>query len=199
MFVYGISKFFGGFIHLPAADLRHLVYFLTYFAGIAAFYSLARRWLDVLSSAGATLLFVTQPLFWGHAFINPKDTPFLSLFLLSVATGFKMIDAIQRLSHEDSHQSIRRNAALVSLLWLASVVLLFASTEPVHNTVAALVMSARSGETNIISFIATKLNEVPAGAYIRRYFLLFMRARAVYFVVSTAFLLYYWRRRQLSY
>jgi len=45
-----------------------------------AFYELCERWLTRNASLGATLLFATQPLFWGHAFISPKDIPFLTFF-----------------------------------------------------------------------------------------------------------------------
>ncbi len=52
------------------------------------------RSLDEPNAAfGATLLFITQPLFWGHAFINPKDIPLFSLFLLSVYLGMRMHDS----------------------------------------------------------------------------------------------------------
>ena len=196
MGVFVLKNFLGIFIQLPEADLRHLVYFLTYFAGVAAFYFIARRWLDELSSAGATLFFVTQPLFWGHAFINPKDIPFLSLFLLSIASGFKMVDSIQKISLDHSDTRFGRRDIVVSVVWLLSVVLLFALTENIHNYISGLVISARAGETNIITFIASKLNQVPADVYIRRYFLLFMRVRAVYFVVSAVLLFFYWRRYQ---
>ena len=62
------------------SDLRHLLYFFTFLAGVWAFYSLAKRWLSQTAALGATVLFATQPLFWGHAFISPKDIPFLSFF-----------------------------------------------------------------------------------------------------------------------
>jgi hypothetical protein len=39
------------------SDLRHLVYFLTFVAGIYAFYLLARRWISAWASFAATLLF----------------------------------------------------------------------------------------------------------------------------------------------
>ena len=76
------------------SDIRHLIYFITYFFGVLAFYSIAKNWLNEYAALGATLLFATQPLLWGHAFINPKDTPFLSLFLLSIAFGFRAFDSI---------------------------------------------------------------------------------------------------------
>ena len=69
---------------LSLPDLRHLFYFITYLAGVWAFYALGTRWLTRNAALGATLLFITQPLLWGHAFMNPKDMPFLTFFLLSV-------------------------------------------------------------------------------------------------------------------
>ncbi len=41
------------------------------------------------------MLFLSQPLFWGHAFINPKDLPFLTFFMAVVYFGMRMIDRIQ--------------------------------------------------------------------------------------------------------
>ncbi len=90
---------------LNPPDLRHLFYFITYLAGIWAFYSLGTRWLTRNAALGATLLFMTQPILWGHAFMNPKDTPFLAFFLLTVFFGFKMADDINPLSF-DSFDSI---------------------------------------------------------------------------------------------
>ncbi|MGE5464017.1 MAG: hypothetical protein ACM3PS_11720, partial [Syntrophothermus sp.] len=40
----------------------------------------------------AAALFAWQPMLWGHAFINPKDPPFLTFFLGSVCLGFEMVD-----------------------------------------------------------------------------------------------------------
>ncbi len=66
--------------------------FFTFVAGIYAFYVLARRWMSVWASFAATLLFAAQPVFWGHAFISPKDIPFLSAFLISLVLGLRMAD-----------------------------------------------------------------------------------------------------------
>src|SRR3972149_6442016 len=72
------------------SDLRHLLYFFTFLAGIWAFYGLAKRWLSQTAAFGTTLLFATQPLFWGHSFISPKDIPFLTFFLLSLLFGLRL-------------------------------------------------------------------------------------------------------------
>ncbi|RJP53110.1 MAG: hypothetical protein C4557_05085 [Anaerolineaceae bacterium] len=193
MTVQTVSRFLDGISQANIADLRHLVYFLVYFAGIVAFYTIARRWFDPIPSIGATLLYALQPLLWGHAFINPKDAPFMSMMVISIAAGLKMVDAIHALP-DSEFSSTKPRVWAVSLLWLASVVVLFLSTQAAHNLIAELVVSAKAGGTNIISMLATKLNQVPAKVYIERYFVLFLRARAVYAALSFAFILYFWRR-----
>jgi hypothetical protein len=74
------------------SDIGHLVNFITFQIGLVAFYLLCRRWFSVWASFCATLLFSTQPLFWGHAFINSKDIPFMMLFVVTILTGLSMVD-----------------------------------------------------------------------------------------------------------
>jgi 4-amino-4-deoxy-L-arabinose transferase-like glycosyltransferase len=74
----------------------HFSYFLTFQIAIVSLYLLCRRWMGAWAAFGATLLFSTQPLLWGHAFINPKDMPFMAFFLASVASGFAMVDRVSR-------------------------------------------------------------------------------------------------------
>jgi len=71
----------------------HFVYFLTFLAGVYILYLLSKRWMSEWAALGAALLYCAQPLFWGHAFINPKDTPFAAFFMASLYFGFKMVDA----------------------------------------------------------------------------------------------------------
>ncbi len=73
----------------------HFFYFLTFLAGAAALYLLCKRWLREVSAVGVTVLFLSQPLFWGHAFINPKDIPFMAFFIATIYTGLWMIDSWQ--------------------------------------------------------------------------------------------------------
>ncbi len=80
------------FTGILVGDLWHLVNFLTFQIAIVSFYYLCMRWLSNWSALGATLLFSTQPLIWGHAFINPKDIPFMTFFLASILTGLWMCD-----------------------------------------------------------------------------------------------------------
>lgn len=81
-------------------DAWHLVYFVTFLIGVYLLYLLAKRWLSEWSAFGVALLFLTQPLLWGHAFINPKDTPFMVFFMASVYLGLRMTDAPPRSSRQ---------------------------------------------------------------------------------------------------
>jgi hypothetical protein len=73
----------------------HAVYFVTFLVGVLLLYLLALRFLTPWGAFGSALLFISQPLFWGHAFINPKDLPFLTFFLATVYFGLRMIDHIE--------------------------------------------------------------------------------------------------------
>jgi len=71
----------------------HFVYFITFLTGVYILYLLSKRWLSEWAAFGVALLFLTQPLLWGHAFINPKDTPFMTFFMASIYLGFQIVDA----------------------------------------------------------------------------------------------------------
>lgn len=77
----------------PLYDAYHFVYFLTFLLGIPILYFLSVRWMSEWAALGVAVLFSTQPLFWGNAFINPKDMPFMVFFLASVYFGFLMMDS----------------------------------------------------------------------------------------------------------
>jgi hypothetical protein len=73
--------------------LNHYLYFLVFLVGTVSLYFLARRWMSEMAAMGTVLLFNTQPLFVGHAFMNPKDVVFMSLLIASAALGFWMMES----------------------------------------------------------------------------------------------------------
>ena len=77
---------------LDKASAWHLINFLFFQLGVYFLYRLAVRWMRPAAALAASALFSWQPLLWGHAFINPKDPPFLVFFLASVCLGFEMVD-----------------------------------------------------------------------------------------------------------
>jgi hypothetical protein len=83
---------------LDPAAAWHLINFLTFQFGVLLFYLLAKRWLNTPAALTSTALFAWQPLLWGHAFINPKDPPFLVFFLGAMYFGLKMVDDVAQSS-----------------------------------------------------------------------------------------------------
>ena len=95
---------------MDSASAWHLVNFLTFLLGVYFVYRLSLRWMGEWASFGAAALFSTQPLLWGHAFINPKDMPFLVFFTGALLFGFEMADAIN-----DETKSVKRKLGSVGL------------------------------------------------------------------------------------
>ncbi len=188
------SKLLNTILPINLPDIRHLLYFITFLAGIWAFCAIGKRWLTQSASIGATLLFMTQPLFWGHAFVNPKDTPFLSFFLLSIYFGFKLFDSLPPINQHELTSSAKRTLPLLTALWLVSVFSLFLFTDTFHIAIVNLVHAAQAGEINIISLVASDIYKVDSEVYIQKYFALFIHIRAVFFSLFTGLLVYLYYR-----
>jgi hypothetical protein len=82
------------FPDLIISDVAHFLTFLVFQVGIVFLYLLARRWLDPWPSFGAALLYATQPVFWGHAFINARDIPFQVTFIAALYFGLRLSDSL---------------------------------------------------------------------------------------------------------
>jgi len=82
--------------HFNSIQAWHYIHFLTFLLGVIAFYIISLKFLPVTAAFASTTLFNSQPLLIGHAFINPKDIPFMSSFLVILATGFLMADHLPK-------------------------------------------------------------------------------------------------------
>jgi len=82
----------------------HIMTYLSFILGVIFFYRLSRRLVEPDPALAATLLFSTQPILWGHAFINPKDIPFMAFFLASVVLGLDMVDRFQARRQEPAQK-----------------------------------------------------------------------------------------------
>jgi 4-amino-4-deoxy-L-arabinose transferase-like glycosyltransferase len=122
----GLSKLFRALF--PAwsyIDSWHFVIFITFQISILSLYFLAKKWMNNWAAFGTALLFSTQPLLWGHAFMNPKDIAFMAFFLASITLGLYMVDALAMPSNEFAgrksenpsrkmkQQSNEKNSALI--------------------------------------------------------------------------------------
>jgi hypothetical protein len=70
----------------------HLINFLTFLLGVYFLYKICERFIQPWAAFATSALFASQPLLWGHAFINPKDMPFLVFLTGSIFLGFRMVD-----------------------------------------------------------------------------------------------------------
>ena len=191
-------------LSVQEVDMQHFVYFLTFLLGVWSFYQLTVRWMSQNAAFGATLLFMTQPVFWGHAFINPKDIPLLAFFLLSVYLGLRMHDSLLREEADSASFSqawrglsprSRRLLWITTLLWLLLMIALFGSTSIVHQWIDQAVRAAANGTPSLLTQIVPRIQRVAPDIYIEKFFVLFLRGRAITFLLITVALLWLYRRQ----
>ena len=72
----------------PVNAVWHAVNFVLFLAGVVGIYYLARLFVSDGIALFASFLYASQPLYFGHAFMNPKDMPLQALFILTVTAGF---------------------------------------------------------------------------------------------------------------
>ncbi len=89
-------------------DIRHALNFGAFLVALLAFYGLAQRLLSHGPAILATLLLALQPVFFGHAFINQKDIPFMAAFTLAVFLGWGIADGEEVRRPEQSTPSDER-------------------------------------------------------------------------------------------
>ncbi len=118
-------------------EIHRYVYFLTYLPGLAFFYPLCKRFMSDWVALVTTALFATQPLFFGQALINPKDTPFMGLFIGAVYAGMRMVDELGSPVGDEAEEKGRIEKPL--LLWLAAVAALLLFRENLRQVVSGLV------------------------------------------------------------
>jgi hypothetical protein len=208
------SRFLNVFLPLIPSDTHHLIYFFTFEVGIYYFYWICRRWLNGWGALAATLLLATQPLFWGQAFISPKDIPFMAFFLASLALGLRMVDAlfvprpgsgagksrydnVVRDWKELSGHS-RRNLFLVTFTWLISLAALFLATAFFDGLLTNLITRAYSTPQTLIGQLfgrfATDAHKVPVAVYIQKALVAFIWLKIVYFLLGTLVVACLYRR-----
>ena len=86
------------------SDVGHLLTFFVFQLGIVFIYLLSRRWMKNRTAFGVSLLFASQPLFWGHAFINSRDIPFMVGFIATIYFGLQMSDSLLAMPKREKPQ-----------------------------------------------------------------------------------------------
>ncbi|MGD2027727.1 MAG: hypothetical protein PVI99_07925 [Anaerolineales bacterium] len=70
--------------------ITHYGYFVSFQVGVVAIFYLVSAFTSPWAALAVSVLFSLQPLFFGHAFINPKDIPLMAIFTAVVAAGFHL-------------------------------------------------------------------------------------------------------------
>ncbi len=68
--------------------ISHYLYFVSFQVAVVSLFYLMTHFTGQWTALAVSVLFGTQPLLFGHAFINPKDVPLMAIFIAVVAVGF---------------------------------------------------------------------------------------------------------------
>jgi hypothetical protein len=199
-------------------DIWHLAGFITFQGAVLCIYLLGRRWVGNWAAFGITLLFSTQPLLWGHAFINPKDSPFLAFFLASIVSGLWMCDQaiassdkdiIRRISvkplltrimqaWQNMSQCSKNNALIISAVWLSSIIALVIGAGVLNGWIAIIVQKGYFADPlslagRLFERLAHHANYIPVENYIHKAQTLFRYLRNTYFVLGAILIIWLYR------
>ncbi len=179
------------------ADGRHYVNFLAFQLGLVSLYALSLRFVRSSTALAGVLLFETQPVLFGHAFINQKDIPFMAFFAASVVLGLGLVDAVRRGWEKRKSQPgqlnpgrsaawellvrgwvedrprARRAAALGACLLLATPVGRLLLNGPLHAAIEGVIVGAYRGQSwqpinDLFSRLAENAAELGPDSYILR-------------------------------
>jgi hypothetical protein len=183
-------------------------YYLAFLLGVVCLYLICKRTMGAWWVLAATALYATQPLLFGHAFINPKDTPFLGLMLASVYTGMRMVDQYrapvpqslrlqpwlgQRWS--ECPPARRKRLTIFGLVWLVLVllvILLHGGIQQATDSLVAALLNSPPGSFwhELAQKVAPNLADIPLRDYQARAAALVFRVIRWLFGVSLVALLW---------
>ncbi len=156
-------------------DVWHFVNFIFFQIALISLYVLAKRYVNPWTAVLVVFLFYTQPLLFGHAFINPKDVPFLSFFLASVTVGLLMADAIKK--NEPKNNDLAGKSFSTFNLLLAALFGLFIFTfigkDLVSSAIGWVVSAIYNSPSDsffgkFFSVLAGNSNRLPVESYIHK-------------------------------
>jgi 4-amino-4-deoxy-L-arabinose transferase-like glycosyltransferase len=196
---------------LYSPDAWHFLYFVTFQLMCLCLYWLARRWFGPWTAWGTLVLFGTQPLLLGHAFMNPKDTPFMFLFTLSVVLGWKFVDQATKGEPSVSSNGFvnglntgfrsadtqRRMKFLMYLAMAAAILLIWtvfsSQIDVLVGEIVRFFYSAQPGSwaEQIFGLLASDASNLPLDNYVSKTSRLLERARLGGLFVAVIFFLTY--------
>lgn len=185
-------------------DLWHFAYFTTFLLAGLCIYWLTKRWFSTWTAWGILMIFSTQPLLRGHAFINPKDTPFMFFLMLSVALGLHLVDGLEgkesflslgkwanKFQTVDAASRKRFQTRLVLFVAIVLVLAIFANA--LIEQIVTFFYSAPSDTWagRMFDSIASRAADVSAQDYVSKAGQLFNRVELTLLIAGTVFFLVY--------
>lgn len=181
---------------------------------------LCQRYMNDWYALIVALAFFSQPLLFGHSFINSKDIPFMSLFIASVVIGFKMIDHTCSQRVREGKEGIekanflkllvsdtraldykeKKKIGLITACWLGIIITIILSINILDDLVTNLVMTMYRAEPSslwgrLFSAVASDYSSIPVDLYISKSLLLFHRILTYgLFLISSLMILLFIRR-----
>ncbi len=155
-------------------DVWHFINFVFFQIALISIYFLARRFLRPWTSFFVVVLFNTQPLLIGHAFINPKDIPFLTFFLASVTAGLYMADAVQsREAHGEPGQGAFPGFSLILAVLFGLYVFTFLGKDLIFSVVESAITAlyhapAVSTLGRVFSLLTGTASRLPVENYVHK-------------------------------
>ncbi len=187
---------------LDRYDAWHMVNFATFLLGAWCLFCLAKRFTSQQAAFFASLLYLTQPLLWGHGIMNPKDTPFATFFLASVLTGVRMVEEVANpatsrgkplnLLRGRRRKFLTGFGILVCLLALADLIFAHFITRP---PMAALIGEAYSGTGFLHSLflrLAAHSGTISLESYVNKAVQLFNLAEFYLLILVAGGILAFW-------
>jgi hypothetical protein len=201
---------------LQPIEAWHFIHFLSFLLGVFFLYKLCLKFIGKGGAFFTALLFNTQPVLWGHAFINPKDIPFMAFFLGSVTLGMGMVDYFSNLIKQSPppvtnplaevntamHKDWIRTSKRRQIIYIALVgsgvcilILLVLFAGNIREFYSALIRYAYDPSAkNLLSELFSRLAEnrytIPAEIYIQKANTLYFRFVWLYFRFVLVFLFF---------
>jgi hypothetical protein len=164
----------------------HLAYFIAFQITIVSMYGISKRFFRKDVTVIVVLLFNTQPLLWGHAFINPKDIPFMMIFTTCIAVGLWGIDNLKQkskyrfnlskrsvISDWQGAATTRKKFIIYILILTILLILSFITFQEKFNGLVEIIITDAYNGGNILSEelfnnFASNRNSVPVESYIEK-------------------------------
>ena len=194
-------------------EYGHLINYVVFLTATVALYVLLRQFVSISAAVIISILFLSQPLLLGHSFINHKDIPFMSFFLISFTFGLVALrrlpdkgiahpgqDEVNMFEASSFPAMVREDWRKASPGWRVAYCIgiglififildMYVTNVLLYPSLERLVMRAYSGEAwtpinTLFNLVAVRASDIPLEAYLAKLSQYFGLLRVVFTVVG---------------